>query len=444
MTQAGWNRRIWAFAGPVILSNISVPLLGAVDTAVVGRLPGPHYLGAVAVGALIFSVLYAGLFFLRMGTTGLTAQSHGRRSVIEVHEWLLRALALAVALGVLITALQWPIGRAAFAIVAPSSEVAELAERYYQVRIFGAPFALINLALLGWFFGVQNTRAALITQLYLNGSNIGLDIAFVQGLGWGVPGVAWATLISEVSAAALGLFFARRQLRALRARAAEPAPPGSLDLWNRTALARMFSVNRDIFIRSMCLQAAITTFTSLGARMSDQVLATNAVLINFQWFMSYGLDGFANAAESFVGEAVGSRSRTRLRAAVKASTQWALILAVAFTLAYALLGPLLIDTLTHVDDVRSSAREYLPWAVLLPLLSVWSFQLDGIFVGATGTRAMRNSMLLSLLVFAGALAALVPTWDNHGLWAAFAIFMVARALTLGAYYPALERQVGEE
>lgn len=438
------HRKIWRFATPVILSNVSVPLLGAVDTAVVGRLPGAHYLGAVAVGAFIFGVLYAGMFFLRMGTTGLTAQSFGKRSVVEVRAWLARAVILAAALGGLLVLVQAPIGWAAFALVSPSETVAELAESYYRIRIFGAPFALTNLALLGWFFGVQDTRAALATQIVMNGLNIGLDIAFVQGLGWGVDGVAWATVISEVSAVFLGGFLALRKLSAMTPPdSTRGSASGAGDLWNRAALVRMFAVNRDIFIRSMCLQAAFAAFTAVGARMGDEVLAANAVLRTFQMFMAYALDGFANAAESFVGEAVGAGSRTRLRAVVRASTLWAAILAIVFAVVYALAGPLIIDTLTHVSEVRTMARTYLPWTVLLPILSVWCFQFDGIFVGATMTAAMRNSMIASLAIFAAALGATVPVLGNHGLWASFCLFMVARGLTMARYYPALVRLVAQ-
>lgn len=439
--------RIWRFATPVILSNLSVPLLGAVDTAVVGRLPGAHYLGAVAIGAFLFSALYTGLFFLRMGTTGLTAQSFGSRSTGEVRAWLMRAALLGAGLGALLVVLQAPIGWAAFAVLSPSAEVAELADSYYRIRIFGAPCALINLALLGWFFGVQDTRAALITQVAMNGLNIGLDIAFVQGLDWGVDGVAWATVISEASAVVIGGFLALHKQRHLaRDMTTEPeatehtrARP-RVAVWDRAALGRMFSVNRDIFIRSMCLQAAFAAFTGVGARMGDQLLAANAVLLNFQMFMSYGLDGFANAAESFVGEAVGARSRKRLRAAVKATTLWAALLAIGFSAVYGLFGPSIIDALTHVSDVRSLAREYLPWAVIMPLVAVWCFQLDGIFVGATMTAAMRNSMLVSLVVFAATLALTVPNFGNHGLWASFALFMIVRGITMVRYYPALERR----
>jgi MATE family multidrug resistance protein len=436
MAAENWNRKTWSLAGPVILSNISVPLLGAVDTAVVGHLPGPHYLGAVAVGALIFSVIYQGCNFLRMGTTGLTAQSLGARDPDEVRTCLARAALLAVSVGVLLIALQSPVIWASLQIINPGPQVQPMADAYFSIRIWGAPMALLNLALLGWFFGIQNTRAALATQVFMNGVNIVLDLWFVLGLGWGVEGVAWATLIAEVSAIALGAWMVRRNLSRVGGH------------WhvrgviNAERLARMFWVNGDIFIRSMCLQAAFVLIISIGARMGDLTLAANAVLLNFQIFSAYAMDAFANAAEALTGEAVGARNRKQFRKAVKASSLWALIFSALFSIFYFAVGPLLIDLLTSIDTVRVAAREYLPWMVVLPLFSVWSFQLDGIFIGSTWTTEMRNGMAMSLVVFGVALFLLVPALENHGLWLSFCLFMVTRALTLGAVYPRLERTVG--
>jgi MATE family multidrug resistance protein len=436
MAAENWNRKTWVLAGPVILSNISVPLLGAVDTAVVGHLPGPHYLGAVAVGALIFSVIYGGCNFLRMGTTGLTAQSVGARDADQVRSWLARAGLLAFAVGILLIALQGPVIWAALKIVNPSAQVAPLADGYFSIRIWGAPFALLNFALLGWFFGIQNTRAALATQVIMNGVNIVLDLWFVWGFGWGVEGVAWATLISEVSAVGLGLWLVARNLERL---GGQWRLKRILDV---TRLARMVKVNSDIFIRSICLQAAFVLVTSIGARMGDLMLAVNAILLNFQILSSYALDGFANAAEALAGEAVGARNRDHFRRAVKASSLWALIFSSVFTAFFWIAGPYLIDILTTVEEVRQTARIYLPWMVVLPMISVWSFQLDGIFIGATWTTQMRNGMVMSLIVFVCTLYLLVPALENHGLWLAFSVFMVTRALTLGAVYTRLERGIG--
>jgi len=433
-----WNRKTWALAGPIMISNISVPLLGAVDTAVMGRLPGPQYLGAVAVGALIFSFAYAGFNFLRMGTTGLTAQSYGAKDADQIRAWLARALALAVAAGVVLIALQQAIVWVSLFLIDPSDQVRPLTEAYFNIRIWSAPATLANFAILGWFFGVQNTRAALITQVAMNGANIVLDIWFVIGLGWGVEGVAWATLISEIGAVAVGLWLVRRELKRLG---------GHWNLkraMNPDRLRVMMRVNGDIFIRSVFLQAAFLAFMAVGARMGDLILAANALLLNLEMFAAYALDGFANAVEALAGEAIGARQRHRFRAAVLATTRWALIFAAGLSVAFWGLGVLIIDLLSTVPEVRATAYEYLLWAALLPAGSVWSFQLDGIFIGSTRTAEMRNGMIISMAVFAAAMAALVPTWGNHGLWLAMWIFMVARAVTLALWYPRLERSVGAD
>lgn len=430
-----WHRQTWRIAAPVIITNVSVPILGIVDTAVVGRLPGPEYLGAVAVGALIFSLLYHGCNFLRMGTTGLTAQSFGARDGSEVRTWLTRSLLLGAAIGLVIVVLQWPIFEAASWIVGPSENVRPLTAEYFDIRIWAAPAALANYALLGWFFGVQNTRAALITQVYMNGINVVLDIWFVLGLGWGVAGVAWATIIAESTAVLLGLFFAAQHLKKMG---------GSFDrdaLIQWGPIKRMLGVNRDIFIRSMCLQGAFVTFTAIGARMGDSILAANAILLHIQVFVAYALDGFATAAEALAGEAKGARSLSRFKAAVRASSIWALIFALGFCGATALFGPVAIDMMTTLEDVREIANVYLLWSIILPLISVWSFQLDGIFIGCTWSREMRNSMGLSLLVYFAAIAVLVPAFDNHGLWGAFVVFMMARAVTMGGAMPRLQKTI---
>jgi len=431
-----FNRRVWALALPIMATNVTVPLLGLVDTAVVGRLPGPEFMGAVAIAAVIMNVIYSSLNFLRMGTTGLTAQSFGAGDADQMRSWLARACLLSALLGLGLIALQMPILGVSHWLMGPSAAVWPLTESYFQIRIWGAPAALLNFALLGWFFGVQNMRAALIAQVFLNGLNIVLDIWFVLGLGWGVDGVAWATIISEYAAVALGFQLAAAQLRRL----------GGRWRWDRirdtSRVRRMLGVNRDIFIRSMCLQAAFVIFTSAGTRMGDEVLAANTLLLQFTMFSSYALDGFANAAEAMAGQAVGAHDRSLFRQAVKVTTAWGVLFACLFGLSYWLFGTAVVDTLSTVPDVRATAYAYLPWMAALPVVSVWSFQFDGIFIGATWTREMRNGMAVSFAVFAAAVPVVTATWGNHGLWAAFTLFMSLRGVTMGLMFPRLAAGVG--
>ena len=276
------------------------------------------------------------------------------------------------------------------------------------------------------------------TQIFMNGVNIVLDLWFVIGLGWGVEGVAWATLISEVSAVGLGLWLVRANLKRI---GGHWIPGRTVD---GDRLARMFRVNGDIMIRSLCLQAAFVIVAAVGARMGDTILAANAILLNFQMFTSYALDGFANAAEALTGEAVGAKNRSRFRQAVKATSLWALVFSAGFSAIYLIAGTVFVDVLTSVPEVREAASQYLLWVQLLPLVSVWSFQLDGIFIGSTWTAEMRNGMVASLAVFIAILFVAVPGLGNHGLWFAFILFMSMRGLTLAAFYPRLEKTVGGE
>jgi MATE family multidrug resistance protein len=425
------DRRVWRLAFPVILSNLSVPLMGAVDTAVMGHLPDPAYIGGVAIGALIFNYIYWGFGFLRMGTTGLVAQANGAGDRGEMRALFLRGLLVALSLGVLIVALQGPIAAVALSLVDASPKVAGLSRRYFDVRIWSAPAALMQYVVLGWLFGVQRMAAALAITVFANALNMLLSLWFVLGLGWGIDGVAGATLIAEWSAALAGLgLIGRRVIGGER---------GAARVLDGARLLRMIRINGDIFVRTLCLVTAFAWFTAQGARMGDVQLAVNAVLLNFQSFMAYGLDGFAHAAEALVGSAIGARDRRAFGDAVTTSTKWAALIALGIAAVYLAAGGLLVRTLTGIAPVRVAAAEFLPWAVASPLVSVWSFQLDGIFIGATRTAEMRNAMIVSLLGFLALSAALVPLWGNHGLWLAFLGFMALRALTLVAYLPRVYR-----
>lgn len=436
-----WNRRVWRLAGPIIVSNITVPLLGIVDTAVVGHLPKAYYLGAVAVGALIFDFLYWGLGFLRMGTTGFTAQAHGAGDCDEIRAALARAVLVAGALAALILILRGPIIAVAMMLIEAGPEVERLARAYYGIRVWGAPAALLNTVILGWLLGLQNARASLIVMVAVNGINMALDYLFVVHFSLAVEGVAAASLIAEYAGLAIGAVMVARTLGRLDGGLGGGQGGG----WSRArilearALRRTISVNRDIFLRSLCLIGAFAYMTALGARLGDVALAANAVLMNLVNFMSFGLDGFANAAQALIGRAVGGRDRAAYRGAVRASSRWALITAVGFTAVYLIAGDWTIDLLTSVAEVRVAARAVLPWLIAAPLIAVWSYQFDGIFFGATRSREMRNAMAVSLAVYVAATLVALPLWANQGLWFSFVLFMAARALTLAYYYPRIER-----
>lgn len=427
------NRRVWQLTGPIMLANLSVPLLGAVDTAVMGHLPEAFYLGAVAVGATIVHFIFWGFGFLRMGTAGLAAQAYGAKDGLEIRVVLARAGLLGVALGAALLLLQWPIAQIGLTLFEASDQVEDLAETYFFIRIWSAPAVLVNYAIVGWFIGVQNTRAVMILQVFMNGLNIILDLWFVLGLGWDVAGVAAATVIAEFTALALGVLMVRRELRRI---------PGSwqgMNLRDADKIQKLVAVNRDIFIRTACLMFAFAFFTARGAKLGDNTLAANAVLIQFQQFLSFGLDGFAHAAEALVGGAVGAKDRRTLRLAVKICGLWAAVIAAAYTLVYAVGGPVIIGWLTDLEAVRALSGEFLIWVIISPIISVWSFTLDGVFIGATRTAEMRNGMIISLAIYLAAVFVLQPVLGNHGLWLAFTIFMAARAVTLAIVYPNVER-----
>ncbi len=432
--------RVFRIAWPIVLSNATVPLLGLADTAVIGNLGNAALIGAIAVGAMIFSFLYWGFGFLRMGTTGLIAQALGSRDEAEVRATLMRALLFGGVTGLVLVVLQYPIMLGALAAVGGSAEVEANAQAYFQIRIWGAPATLATYALLGFFIGLQNSRAALVLQLVLNGLNITLDVLFVMGLHMGVEGVALGTLIAEVVAAGFGLWMALGMLRE-RLPGIPLKPLDWARILDRAAVKKTVSVNFDIMIRTLCLIFAFAWFTNQGAKSGDVLLAANAILMQFVSFAAFFLDGFAFSAESLVGEAVGAKNRARLKQAVWFSTELAVATALSFSILFLVFGGLIIDTLTSAQDVRAASRVFLYWAAASPLLAIWCYQLDGIFIGATRTRDMRNAMMVSLAIYLTAFYLLEGVFGNHGLWAALMVFFIARTVTLYARYPALLRSL---
>lgn len=423
------SRRVLAIALPIVLSNATIPLLGAVDTGVVGQLGHPELIGAVGMGAIILASVYWIFGFLRMGTSGLVAQAHGAGDTAEAGAHLMRALLIGLTVGLAFVVMQVPIFAGAFMLAPASAAVEELARQYLALRIWGAPAAIALYAITGWLIATERTRSVLVMQVLMNGLNVALDFWFVLGLGWGVRGVAAATLIAEWSGLMLGLWFARHAILAAVGQAA---------LFARDRIARLVQVNGDIMIRTVLLQGAFTSFMFLGAGFGDVTLAANQVLMQFLGIVSYALDGFAFGAESLVGQAVGARRPDRLRRAAMLSSQWAfggaMLLAVVFWVA----GPAIIDTLTTSAEVRAAARLYLPWMIATPVIGIAAWMLDGIFIGATRTRDMRNTMLISVMCYVVMLVLLTPLWGNHGLWAALTGLNIVRALTMWRVYPRVE------
>lgn len=419
--------RIWALAWPIILSNITVPLLGLVDTAVVGHLPDSRYLAGVTLGATLFSFLYWGFGFLRMGTTGLVAQAMGRESGTDVRNLLGQSLIIALVIGGLLIVFASPLITLGLWLLDGSEEATHLAQEYAHIRLWSAPAVLANYAILGWFLGQQNSRVTLMILLLTNSVNIALDVWFVVGLGMTSNGVAWASVIADYSALAFGSYLVMRQLMRLEGHF----------LRNRllaiTAYKALFDVNANLFVRTLGLLFAMAFFTAQGARQGDTVLAANAVLLQFIMLTSYALDGFAHAAESLIGRAFGRRDWQDFAATLRATAHFSLWTAAAAAVLFALGGNGLIALLTGLEEVRTAAAHYLPWMVVMPLIAVWSYLLDGVFIGTTAVREMRNSIFIGL-------AAYLPAWwfsqglGNHGLWLSFTLFMLVRSAVLIHYY----------
>ncbi|HLQ85440.1 MAG TPA: MATE family efflux transporter [Salinisphaeraceae bacterium] len=423
------HRRTLAIALPMILSNLSVPLVGMVDTAVAGHLPGVAYLAAVGVGATIFDFLFLGLNFLRMGTTGITAQAHGRDDFSAARSALAQAVLLALGLAAVLLLLQWPVRELAVWLMTPDALTADYVRIYFLVRIWSAPLVLSNYALIGWFLGMQTARAPLLMMLGINLVNIVLDFTFVYGFGMGIAGLALASVIGEAAGLCIGVYLARQTLRHY------PASWTARRLHSLASWLELVAINSNILIRTLCLMLSFVLFTALGAQLGSVVLAANALLLNLQQILSYGLDGFAHAAEAIAGRAWGQRAIDAFRAAVNTVLLWSLGIAGAFTALYWLFGRNVINLLTDLPDVRSAAYAFLPWMILSPLVSVWSFVYDGVFIGATWAREMRNAMLVATLVVYLPLAfGLVRLWANHGLWLAFLAFLGARGVTMAGWY----------
>jgi MATE family multidrug resistance protein len=426
------HRRVLSIALPIVISNATVPILGAVDTGVIGQLGGAAPIGAVGIGAIILGALYWIFGFLRMGTVGLTSQALGGGDAQEVRALFFRSIGIGVLAGMAFITFQIPIFAGAFWIAPASAEVEGLARAYMSIRVWSAPAAIAIYGLSGWLIAQERTRAVLMVQLFMNVTNIILDFWFVLGLGLGVEGVAVATLIAEWSGLGLGLYLCRQVFRGL-----------ALSLWqqivNRRRLIHMMQVNGDILIRSVLLQAGFVSFLFFGAELGDVTLAANQVLLQFVYLASYAMDGFVFAAESLVGQAMGARAVAQLRRGASVTAVWAFGSALVLAAGFWIVGPFVIDVMAKDPAVQEAARLYLPHMVAAPLLGALAWMLDGVFIGATRTQDMRNMMILSFLGYCGLVLSLLPSFGNHGLWMALNGFFILRGVSLAFRYPALER-----
>ena len=438
MTLTSTDRQILYIALPSIVSNITVPLLGLVDVAIVGHLGSAAYIGAITVGGMLFNMAYWLFAFLRMGTSGLTAQAYGRGDRAETVRVLVRALGVALAIGVALVALSRPVADVAFRLIPCSPEVEASARVYFALLVWGAPAVLGLYGFAGWFVGMQNARFPMAVAITQNVVNIVASAALVFGLGWQVEGVAAGTLIAQYAGLLMAVAGWWRGYRA-DARGVSLRP-----VTDRAALSRFFAVNRDIFLRTLCLIAVTVCFTSSGAAAGDTVLAANALLMQLFMLFSYVMDGFAYAGEALAGRYVGAADAAGFRRTVRRLFGWGLVLAVAFTLAYGAGGRTFLSLLTSETSVVDMAMAYLPWAVAVPLTSFAAFLFDGIFIGATATGRMLLAMAVASSVFFISYYLLTDTLGNHALWLAFLAYLGARSGVEALCHRAVAARVGRQ
>ncbi|MBR5353392.1 MAG: MATE family efflux transporter [Bacteroidales bacterium] len=437
------NKRILSLALPNIITNITVPLLGMVDMAIVGRLSAGH-IGAIAIGTQIFNLIYWNFGFLRMGTSGFTAQAYGAHDFNEAVRIFVRAIAIAIAVAFTLILLQWPISRLSLLIFKGGHEVIQLALTYFFVRIWAAPATLGLYAIKGWFIGMQNSRLPMWIAIFLNCVNIVCSLLFVLVFHWDIKGVALGTVIAQYSGFAIGLFFLVREMRRIKPHTTIqlkiiPLLKESLH-WSQLKL--FFKVNGDIFLRTVCLSAVFTFITAASSHISAEVLAIDALLMQFFTLFSYIMDGFAYAGESLVGRYIGARDSRSLRLSVKLLLRWGLGLTLLFTALYAIGGEWILRIFSDKPDIIQGTLRYLFWTLIIPVCGFSAFLFDGIFVGATASRTMRNSMFVASAVFFAVYYLgkhFLPAhlsdpfvWNNI-LWTAFMAFLALRGILQALY-----------
>ena len=422
------HRQVWQLALPMIIANISTPLLGLVDTAVMGHLDNANFLAAVAISGLIFNFLFWGFGFLRMGTSGISAQAFGANDSLELKAVLFRAILLALSISLFILISQQAIATFSFYLINSHDSIELLAKQYFYIRIWSAPATLCQYVILGWFLGHQNTKSPLFIVLTTNLCNISLDLLFVVQYGMHTEGVALASVLAEYTGLIVAVLLLIKNM---------PHCSRSLSwssLFQLDKITAMLLINSHLFVRTLCLIFTFSFFTVQGEKFGSAILAANAVLMNFQTFMAYALDGFAHAAEALTGRALGAKNKVLFQQSIKTTGLWSLLLAILFTLLFYYAGKNIINALTHLSVVREHAYEYLPWLIILPLISFASFLMDGVFIGATLSRQMRDGILFSLFIV------FLPVWHyaqpmgNHGLWLALTLFMLTRSVIMLSYY----------
>lgn len=423
------NKEILQIAIPSIISNITVPLLGIVDAAITGHMGSASFVAAIAVGGMLFNVTYWLFGFLRMGTSGMTAQALGRRDLTNVVGILQRAAVVAIAFSALLLLLQVPILKVAMALICPSEEVAMLTETYYRICIWGAPASLLLFALSGWFLGMQNSRAPMAIAIIQNVCNILLSITMVYVFGMKIEGVAIGTVLSQYMGLAVGIFILTRYRRMWRYR---PHRLGEMK--------EFFSVNRDIFLRTLCLILVHFYFISAGAEYGDTALAVNTLIMQLFLLYSYIMDGFAFAGEALVGKAIGAGNHRSLHQIVRNLFEWGTALMILFTICYSLFDHQIMSLLTNEKSILTAVAEYHRWTLLLPLCGMAAFIWDGIYIGATATKGMLISMASGMAVFFLTNILLTPSLGNHALWLAFNTYILVRGLTQTILYRKMSLQ----
>jgi multidrug resistance protein, MATE family len=429
------HKAVLKIAVPIMLSNVTEPMIGVVNTAVVGQLPNPALIGGVAVGGMIFAFLFWGFGFLRLSTSGLSAQATGAGDHVALGLIIGRSLLIGLGVGAVLLAISPWLGPFATHLMGGSAEVQAAATEYFQWRIFSAPAALANFAILGWLIGQSRATAAFVVQIVLNLTNMAVSMLLVLHYNWTIAGVGCAALVAEYVGLALGLVLVAQRFVGLKQRINWPA------LFEAEAFRKLVATNADIMIRTLCLLFAFSWFIARGARNGDTIVAANAVLMNFFEVAAYSLDGFAYAAEAMVGQSIGAKDQPRYSKSIRLSSQWAMAYGALASVIIWFAGPVLIDVMTVDPSVRDVARQYLLLAAATPLLGAACFLYDGIFTGALATREMRNMMVVSLAIYLASSQLLEHYFGNTGLWIALNIFLAVRSVTFASRLSAIKARV---